>query len=127
MIDLESITRTSISPSKALAAFCADCIVAESSLDRLMQTTASAPSAAALRNASSNAPGDGAAVSGSASDGRHPAIEVADAQLLAIDELFGPESDRERHHLDPVGGGVLDAEVTGTVGDDAYSGHDWRA
>ena len=45
VIERESMTRTSSSPSTALAAFWADCIVAERSEDRLMHTMASAPAA----------------------------------------------------------------------------------
>jgi hypothetical protein len=62
--DRLSMTRTSAVPSKAFAAVCADCIVADSWAERLMQTTASAPASRHRRKAASKAPGDGAAVSG---------------------------------------------------------------
>ena len=61
----ESTTATGRSPSSAFAATCADCMVPESRDERLMHTMPSAPSAASARKRSSNAPGDGAAVSGS--------------------------------------------------------------
>ena len=64
----ESTIETGHNPSSALAATCADCIVADSFADRLMQTIPSAPSSAKRRNVSSNAPTDGAAVSGSTVD-----------------------------------------------------------
>jgi hypothetical protein len=66
VIDRLSMTRTG-TPSKALAAVWADCMVADSWLEMLMHTMASAPPSAALRKACSNAPGEGAAVSGSLS------------------------------------------------------------
>ena len=50
------------------AALRADCIVADSPEERLMHTTASAPASAWRRNAASNLPGAGAAVSGSTPD-----------------------------------------------------------
>src|SRR5438105_885963 len=61
----ESMISMGVVPSSALAATCADCIVADSRADRLMQTIALAPSSLRRRNVSSNAPTDGAAVSGS--------------------------------------------------------------
>ena len=64
----ESTTRTSISPSSALAAICAAWMVAERREEMLMQTIAPAPSAATRRKTSSNAPGGGAAVSGRTAD-----------------------------------------------------------
>ena len=57
VIECESTTRTSSSPSTALAAFWADCIVADRSALRLMHTTASAPACCCRRNAASNLPG----------------------------------------------------------------------
>ena len=68
VIERESTTRTSRPPSAALAAFCADCIVADRSDDRLMHTTASAPASCWRRKAASNFPGAGAAVSGSTAE-----------------------------------------------------------
>jgi hypothetical protein len=62
----ESMISIGHRPSSALAATCADCIVAERCAERLTQTMPSAPSSCRRRNASSNAPTDGAAVSGSA-------------------------------------------------------------
>ena len=58
----ESMISMGVVPSSALAATCADCIVADSRADRLMQTIALAPSSLRRRNVSSNAPTDGAAV-----------------------------------------------------------------
>ena len=60
-----STTRTSMVLLTASAASWADWYVADKLDDNVTHTTPSAPCAAALRNASSNAPGDGAAVSGS--------------------------------------------------------------
>ena len=68
VIECESRTRTSRSSAIALAAFWADCIVADRSDERLMQTTASAPASRWRRKAASNLPGAGAAVSGSTDD-----------------------------------------------------------
>ena len=61
----ESMISIGHSPSSALAATCADCIVAERCAERLTHTMPSAPSSCRRRNVSSNAPTDGAAVSGS--------------------------------------------------------------
>ena len=64
MIESESITRTSMMSATVFAASDAEAYVAERADDRQMQTTPAQPSEAAWRNAASNAPGDGAAVSG---------------------------------------------------------------
>jgi hypothetical protein len=68
VIDCESRTCTFTSLSTAVAALWADCMVAESPDDRLMQTTESAPASSCLRKAASKAPGEGAAVSGRAAE-----------------------------------------------------------
>ena len=64
----ESTTTTGQSAWTACAATCADCMVAESLDDRLMQMMPVAPSAIRRRNAASKAPADGADVSGSTSE-----------------------------------------------------------
>ena len=61
----ESITCTGTSPDTAAAATWAACIVAERCDERLMHTMPVAPRACSSRNLASNAPADGAAVSGS--------------------------------------------------------------
>ena len=122
VIERESTTRTSRSPSSALAAFWADCIVADSSDERLMHTTASAPACCWRRNAASNVPGAGAAVSGSTRRRGELRVEVVDAELAAVVELLVAEADRERHDLDAVLRDLLVGEVAAAVGDDAY-GH----
>src|SRR4051794_39951987 len=65
---LLSTTRTGTVSATDLAASSAAANVAERAEERLMQTTPSAPSVAAWRKASSNAPGEGAAVSGRTAD-----------------------------------------------------------
>ena len=57
VMECESRTRTSRSSAIAFAAFWADCIVADRSDERLMQTTASAPASRWRRKAASNLPG----------------------------------------------------------------------
>ena len=69
---IDAVAESTISighrPSSALAATCADCIVAERCADRFTHTIPSAPSSCSARNVSSNAPTDGAEVSGSTGD-----------------------------------------------------------
>src|SRR5436190_19325165 len=60
----ESITCTAQSRPTAAAATCADCIVPDRCDDRLMHTMPVAPRSIRWRKRASNAPGDGAAVSG---------------------------------------------------------------
>jgi hypothetical protein len=91
-------------------------MVADRPEDRLMQTMASAPRSAWRRNAASNAPGDGAAVSGSSLD---------DRQVDAVGVLDRAEPDRQRHHLDPELLRLGGLEVGGRVGDDSHR-HDGR-
>ena len=83
VIERESTTRTSRSPRSALAAFWADCIVADRSEERLMQTTASAPASCWRRKAASNLPGAGAAVSGSTAR-RRPASRRSASTLSSV-------------------------------------------
>ena len=52
------------------------------------------------RNRASNAPGDGAAVSGSLSERSTPIPELVGRQLHLVDELLVAEADRERDDLD---------------------------
>ena len=61
----ESTTTTGHVSVIDFAATCADCMVADSFEERLMHTMPSAPSPASRRKAVSNAPAEGAAVSGS--------------------------------------------------------------
>ena len=123
VIERESTTRTSRVPSNAFAAVRGGlACVADSSDDRLMQTTASAPASAASRNAASNAPGDGAAVSGSWLGLGQPPVELADAEVDAVGELLVAEADRERHDGDVELVGLVLGQVAGAVGDDA-DGH----
>ena len=63
----ERLSTTRTSPSTSRAASSEDSIVAETPLDRLIQTMASAPSAKRLRKTSWKAPGAGAAVCGRSS------------------------------------------------------------
>ncbi len=88
-----------------------------------MQTIASAPSSLSRRNVSSNAPTEGADVSGSTDDGVELAPERVDAQLLAVDVLPITEADRERHDLDAELCADRLREVARTVGHDA----NWHA
>jgi hypothetical protein len=64
VIDWESITVTGRRSTTAIPPKTADWCVAESAAEILIQTTPVAPEAAAARKAASNAPGEGAAVSG---------------------------------------------------------------
>ena len=88
-----------------------------------MHTTASAPASAWRRNAASNLPGAGAAVSGSSARGAELLVERLDGELGAVLELLVAEADRQRDHLDAVGGDILVGEVAAAVGDDA-DGHE---
>ena len=111
------------SPSSALAATCADCIVAERCADRLTQTMPSAPSSCRRRNVSSNAPTDGAAVSGSTATRSSSRQNSSLRQLLAVDVLVdrrsGSSAGRPRSRA---ASHDLGRKVTGTVGHDA-NGH----
>ena len=96
----ESMTETGHTPSSAFAAICADCIVADMRDDRLMQTMPSAPASWRLRKVDSNAPTDGAAVSGTTVERAQPLPERRGRELDPVDELVGTESDRQRNDLD---------------------------
>ncbi len=84
-----------------------------------MQTMPSAPAAPRARKRSSNAPGEGAAVSGRTGDAADLAPELLVRELDAVDELLLAESDRQRDDVDAerVGPGLR--EIAGAVGDDA--------
>ena len=84
----ESMISIGHSPSSALAATCADCIVADSVRRQVDADDAvGAVVVRARRNVSSNAPTDGAAVSGSTDDASSLRQNVVGAQLLAVDVL----------------------------------------
>ena len=96
--------------------------MADSSDDRLTQTTASAPASAAARKAASNAPGDGRCSLGKLVGLGQSSVEVADAEVDPVGELLGPEANGERDDADVELVGFVRGQVAGTVGDDA-DGH----
>ena len=118
----ESTIEIGHKPSRALAATCADCIVAESCAERLMHTMPSAPPSASPRKVSSNAPTDGADVSGSTDDDSSSRQNCGGAQLLAVDVLLVAEANREGNDLDVELVACVLRKIRSTVGDDAY-GH----
>ena len=122
VIERESTTRTSSVPSNAFAAVRADCSVAESSDDRLMHTTASAPASAAvaervLERARRRRGGLGQLLGLG-----QPSVELGDAEVDPVGELLGAEADRERHDGDVELVGLVLGQIAGAVGDDA-DGH----
>ena len=127
VIERESTTCTGRSPAIAVAAVRADCIVADRPEERLMHTTASAPAAAWRRNAASNLPGAGAAVSGSSARGAELLVERLDRELRAVLELLAAEADRQRDHLDAVGRRTTSSERSQLLSVTMRTGMRWGA
>ena len=122
MIDRESTTRTSSVPSKAFAAVRADWSVADSSDDRLMHTTASAPAVGCSPEGVLERAGRRCGCLGKLLGLRQSPVELRHAEIDAIGELLGAEPDRERNDVDVELVGLVLGQVAGAVGDDAH-GH----
>ena len=86
-----------------------------------MHTIPVAPRAARSRKRASNAPGDGAAVSGSVSERSSRSQNSSARQLDLVDELLVTEPDGERHDLDAERLDEWCREIAGAVGDHAYA------
>ena len=120
VIERESTTRTSMLPSRALAPFCAACMVADRPEDRLMQTMASAPRSAWRRNAASNASGRGGRPSRAARWTTPTCRRTArpTGRRRRVLDRAGP--DRQRHHLDPQSLASTASGSGGRVSDDSH-------
>ena len=122
MIERESTTRTSSVPSNALAAVRADWMRGGQLGRQVDAHDGVGARVGRVPERLSNAPGDGAAVSGSCSDSVEPAVELADAEVDPVGELLVAEPDRQRHDGDVELVGLVLGQVAGAVGDDA-DGH----
>ena len=118
----ESMISIGQSPSSALAATCADCIVAERCADRLTQTMPSAPSSCRRAERLFERADRRGGGLGEHSRRLELAPELVGGELLAVDVLAVAEADRERNDLDAELCAHLGRKVTGTVGHDA-NGH----
>ena len=55
--------------------------------------------------------------------GAHALVELGGGHLDLVEELLLPEEDPQRHHRDPVGGGVGRVEVGGAVAHEVDRAH----